>query len=63
MQGAEARGAAAADAVQGHVAQLAKLDPAKLQAVRAKVKARQAAVGYPGDMDAWIKSVTPPDRV
>jgi len=36
---------------------------AKLAAVAANVDRRQKAVGYAGDLDAWIKSVTPPDRM
>lgn len=60
---AEARGAAAADAVQAHVAKLPKLDAAKLGAIASRVAARQKAVGYGGDLAAYIASVTPPDRI
>lgn len=63
LQGAEARGAAAADAVKEHVERLPRLDAAHLAALEAKVRARQRAVGYGGDLNAWIASVTPADRV
>jgi NADPH-dependent glutamate synthase beta subunit-like oxidoreductase len=63
LQGAEARGAAAADAVQKHVANLPKLEPAALAALDTKIRARQQAVGYAGDMKGWIAKHTPPDRV
>jgi NADPH-dependent glutamate synthase beta subunit-like oxidoreductase len=62
MKAAESQGAAAAAAVQAHIEKLPKLDPSKLSAVAAQVAARQKAVGYGGDLDAWIKQVTPPDR-
>lgn len=35
------------------------IDPALLEKIRARVRARQQAVGYPGDYAAWIASVTP----
>jgi ferredoxin/flavodoxin---NADP+ reductase len=63
MKAAESMGAEAAAAVQAKIEKLPKLDPAKLTAIVAKVEERQKAVGYGGDLDAWIKSVTPPDRV
>ena len=63
LQAAEAKGAAAAEAVQGHVAKLPRRSPAELAALLAKVQARQRDVGYGGDLAAWIASVTPPDRV
>lgn len=63
LSGAEARGAAAAEAVQGHVQTLPKLDPAKLRALAAKAAARQSAVGYGGNLEAWLAAVTPPDRI
>lgn len=61
MAAAESRGAAAADAAASHVAKLPKLEPAALKGLRAKVKARQDAVGYGGDMAAWVRAVTPSD--
>ena len=63
LQGAEARGAAAADAVHAHVQSLPQLEPAQLAALDAKVNARQAAVGYTTDLATWITKHTPPDRV
>jgi ferredoxin/flavodoxin---NADP+ reductase len=35
--------------------------PAKLAEILARVRTRQAAVGYPGDYREWIEKVTPPD--
>ena len=63
MKAAEAMGAEAAAAVQATIEKLPKLDAAKLAAVAANVERRQKSVGYAGDLDAYIKSVTPPDRV
>ncbi len=44
------------------VASDAPLAPARREALLARVRARQAAVGY-GDYRAWIASVTPPEFV
>lgn len=63
MQGAEIRGAAAAESVEAHIAKLPKLGIGQLQEIRGRVLARQAAVGYSGDLAAWIAKHTPPDRV
>lgn len=63
MAKAEAQGAAAAESVQAAVGQLPKLEPAQLRALRAKVKGRQEAVGYGGDLAAFVKAVTPADGV
>lgn len=32
-----------------------------LEAIRERVRQRQEAVGYPGDLSVWIQRVTPPD--
>jgi NADPH-dependent glutamate synthase beta subunit-like oxidoreductase len=43
---------------------IARQDPIAaeaLEALRARVRERQAAVGYDGDFDAWIEKVTPSD--
>lgn len=63
MKAAESAGAEAAAAVQAKIEKLPKLDPAKLTSIASQVETRQRAVGYAGELDAWIKSVTPPDRV
>lgn len=63
MPAAEARGAAAAEAVQDRIATLPKLDAAKLGSIRAANAARQASIGYGGDLPAWIAQHTPPDRI
>jgi hypothetical protein len=56
-------GAEAAAAVQEHVEKLPKLEPGRLASIASHVETRQRAVGFAGDLDAWIKQVTPPDRV
>jgi ferredoxin--NADP+ reductase len=63
MKAAEAEGRDAAAAVQAQIAKLPKLEPGRLAGVVAQVEARQNAVGYGDDLDAWIAAVTPPDRV
>jgi NADPH-dependent glutamate synthase beta subunit-like oxidoreductase len=63
MKAAESMGAEAAAAVQAHVEKLPKLEPGKLASIASQVETRQRAVGFAGDLDAWIKQVTPPDRV
>jgi NADPH-dependent glutamate synthase beta subunit-like oxidoreductase len=52
-----------ADAVAREVAGRPRLDPPALARLRAKVRAAQEAAGYAGDYAAWIRQVTPPDRV
>jgi NADPH-dependent glutamate synthase beta subunit-like oxidoreductase len=59
--GARAAAAAAAARVGAHVAAQARAVEADLERVRARVRERQAAVGYEGSYDAWIARVTPPD--
>jgi NADPH-dependent glutamate synthase beta subunit-like oxidoreductase len=63
MKAAESAGAAAAEAVQAQIARRPKVEPAALAAIASNVEKRQKAVGFAGDLDAYIKSVTPPDRV
>lgn len=63
MTAAESRGHEAAVAVQAHVDRMPKLDPSRLAQIADKVVERQRAVGYAGDLDAWIAKHTPPDRV
>jgi len=45
----------------GFLASAPKLDAAGLERVRARIRARQASVGYAGDYAAWMEKVTPPD--
>jgi NADPH-dependent glutamate synthase beta subunit-like oxidoreductase len=47
--------------LEGFLSEKPPLAPAALERVRARVRARQAAVGYAGDYAAWIAKVTPPD--
>ena len=51
----------AAEKVAGEVTAAEPLAEETLAALRARVKERQAVVGYDGDYDAWIARVTPPD--
>jgi NADPH-dependent glutamate synthase beta subunit-like oxidoreductase len=51
----------AAAAVAGGVVELPPLDEAAVERVLARVRERQAAVGYPGDLAAWLAKVTPAD--
>ena len=50
-----------ADAVASAVAAKPPHDAAALEKLESRVRARQAAVGYPGDYATWIALVTPPD--
>jgi ferredoxin/flavodoxin---NADP+ reductase len=63
MKAAEAAGAEAAAAVNAQIDKLPKRVPSELATLAARIQERQRAVGYGGDLDAWIASVTPPDRV
>ncbi len=54
--------AAVANAMlQGFLRERPKVAPDALAELRARVRERQSAAGYPGDYAAWIKKVTPPD--
>jgi NADPH-dependent glutamate synthase beta subunit-like oxidoreductase len=55
------RAAALAEQVTASVAARPAHDDAARAALEARVRARQQAVGYPGDYPAWIARVTPPD--
>jgi ferredoxin--NADP+ reductase len=61
MDGAAARVAESANSIANHIETLDALDADALERVLARVRERQAAVGYSGDFDAWIARVTPPD--
>jgi hypothetical protein len=45
----------------GFLASAPKPDGAALERLRARIRERQAAVGYGGDYSAWMAKVTPPD--
>jgi len=51
----------AADAVGAHAAAGMPRDGGSSERLRARVRERQAAVGFSGDYRAWIAQVTPPD--
>jgi NADPH-dependent glutamate synthase beta subunit-like oxidoreductase len=58
---AEAKGAAAAEAVEAHLERVAPLPVERVNALLERATARQAQVGYEGDYSAWIAKVTPAD--
>jgi len=60
--GTEARAAAQAAQIIDHVTTRPPLDGATADALLARVRERQQAVGY-DDYAAWIQAVTPPDAV
>jgi len=51
----------AADRVHDAIHAGPPIPPEKVQAILARVQGRQAKVGYPGNLEAWLKKVTPPD--
>jgi hypothetical protein len=53
--------AAQADAVAEQIAPRPKLARDAMEALLARVAARQEAVGYDGDYQAWLERITPPD--
>jgi len=59
LDGAGARAAGAE--IAGTIRRCDPISPEQLEALRKRVRERQQAVGYDGDFDAWIESVTPPD--
>jgi hypothetical protein len=59
--GAGAAARAAADRVAGALAQAKPPAPAVADAILARVRERQRAVGYGGDLATWLAKVTPPD--
>ncbi|MEN8182640.1 MAG: FAD-dependent oxidoreductase [Myxococcota bacterium] len=59
--GADAQAAATAEAVAGSLAAQPPLPPDALEALLARIAARQEAVGYDGDYREWLARVTPPD--
>ncbi len=63
LDGVAAGAAAAAEEVAKVVAGRPPLEPARADALLARVRERQTAVGYPGSYREWIAKVTPPDFV
>jgi NADPH-dependent glutamate synthase beta subunit-like oxidoreductase len=59
----DARTRAAAASIASEITRQSPISASDLEALRARVRARQEAVGYDGDFDAWIERVTPPDFV
>ena len=47
--------------LEGYLREQPPIPVGDLAKLRARVRERQAAVGYPGDYAAWIAKVTPPD--
>jgi ferredoxin--NADP+ reductase len=58
--GAEAQGAAQAQAVRDRVRIMPGLSDLELAALERRIRALQERVGYNGDYDPWIGGVTPP---
>jgi NADPH-dependent glutamate synthase beta subunit-like oxidoreductase len=57
--GAEARGSAQAQAVRDRVQVMRGLSYQEIGAIEHRIRAFQERVGYTGDYDSWISSVTP----
>ena len=57
--GAEARGTAQAHAVRDRVQVTRGLSYQEIAAIEQRIRAFQERVGYTGDYDSWIASVTP----
>jgi hypothetical protein len=57
--GAEARGTAQAQAVRGRLQFMRGLSYHEIEAIEQRIRAFQERVGYTGDYDSWIASVTP----
>jgi len=57
--GAEARGTAQAQAVRDRVQVMRGLSYHEVAAIEQRIRALQERVGYTGDYDSWIASVTP----
>jgi len=61
LDGAGDGAAAAADAIAAQLQRQPPIDAGALESIHKRVQQRQAAVGYPGDLTAWLAKVTPPD--
>ena len=51
-----------AERIAGEIQRRDPLDAGTMEAVLARVKERQQAVGYDGDFARWIERMTPPDQ-
>ena len=60
-EGGDAGAASVASQVAEHLADVEPPAPEVGDAILARVRARQRAVGYEGDLAAWLAQVTPPD--
>ena len=60
-EGAHAGAAATAGRVAAHLASATPPAPEVAEAIFARVRERQRAVGYEGDLGRWLAKVTPPD--
>jgi hypothetical protein len=58
--GAEAQGAAQAQAIRARVRVTPGLSDVEIAAIKQRIYVLQERVGYTGDYDSWIASVTPP---
>jgi ferredoxin--NADP+ reductase len=58
-EGAEARGAAQAQAVRDRIHAIPGLSYLEVAALEQRIRVLQERVGYAGDYDSWIASVTP----
>jgi NADPH-dependent glutamate synthase beta subunit-like oxidoreductase len=61
LDAARAQAREQAESIAHAIARAEPLAPDALEALRRRVRARQDAVGYGGDYNAWIEKVTPPD--
>ncbi len=61
LAGANARARAEAERVAQQIERQPPASPEDAATALARIRARQAAVGYGGDYAAWIEKVTPPD--
>jgi hypothetical protein len=52
--GVTERAAAAAEGIRAHVEAQPPLDSETIAAIEARIVARQAAIGYPGDVGEWL---------
>jgi len=61
LAGADAALAARAEAIADEIGRAAPPSPQTAQSIFERVRARQQAVGYRGDLQSWLAEVTPPD--
>jgi len=61
LAGADAALAARAETISDEIGRAARPSPQTAQSIFERVRARQQAVGYRGDLQSWLAEVTPPD--